>query len=158
MARLTVLSRDPEATRALGRGIGERLVGGEVIRLSGPLGAGKTTLVQGLATGLGIQSRVQSPSFVLERIHQGRLLLRHLDFYRLDAAQVDELGFFDELDDSAVTVIEWAERAEDVPGTKLRIDISLVAGDPESRTITIEALDQEWGEKMRDVARESGLG
>lgn len=157
MPRFSILTRDADSTRALGKGIGLRLVGGEIVLLSGPLGAGKTTLAQGIAVGLDIPGRVQSPSFVLERIHRGRLVLRHLDFYRLSAADVDESGFFAELDESTVTVVEWAERAVDIPGTTLRARLDLVPGEPDCRTIVIETSSLEWGDKIRDAIRESGL-
>ncbi len=156
MTRLTVQTKGSEATKALGRAIGERLTGGEVILLSGPLGAGKTTLTQGIASGLGVDSRVQSPSFVLERIHRGRLLLRHLDFYRLDAAAVDESGLLSEFDDAQVVVIEWAERAEGVTEGTIRITIGHVQGEADARHITIEAPSNEWGERILDAARKLG--
>src|SRR5947207_8200004 len=92
--------------------LGARLTGGEVILLSGPLGAGKTIFVKGLASALGIDPEdVTSPSFTLVNPHEGRLLLYHIDLYRLDegaaaAAAMD----LDELlaDEQAVIVIEWA--------------------------------------------------
>ena len=87
-AIIRIESRGPEDTRKVGRVIGRHLRGGEVILLKGPLGAGKTTLVQGIARGLGIEGPIQSPSFVLERIHRGRLWLRHLDLYRLTEPEV----------------------------------------------------------------------
>jgi len=72
---IRIESRGPDDTRKIGKAIGRRLMGGEVILLKGTLGAGKTTLVQGIARGLDIEGPVQSPSFVLERIHRGRLEL-----------------------------------------------------------------------------------
>ena len=71
-AKRTLVVEDPSETRCLGRLLGERLQGGEIILLAGALGAGKTTMVQGIAAGLGIQEPVKSPSFVLERIYRGR--------------------------------------------------------------------------------------
>jgi len=151
MKRITVLTRSPEETRALGEAIARRLDGGELILLSGPLGAGKTTLVQGLARGLGISTPVQSPSFVLERLHQGRLLLRHLDFYRLGASDVEESGFLDNCGEKDVTVIEWAERAGYVPGATLRMQMKPDPNEPMHRSITLESLTPEWDERIEDV-------
>lgn len=150
----SILSESTETTRALGERIGEGLSGGEVILLSGPLGAGKTTLAQGIALGLGISARVQSPSFVLERIHRGRLTLRHLDFYRLAPGDAEDAGFFSEQDESAVTVVEWSERTEGIPGAVFRMSISFVPGQPDTRVIVVETGLPEWGDKIKDAVRE----
>ena len=108
-------SRDPAETFAAGRRVGERLAGGEVLLLSGTLGAGKTVFAKGLAAGLGLDpAEVSSPSFTLvNRYGEGRLVLYHLDLYRLaeghaaaHAVELDELLS----DERAVIVIEWAER------------------------------------------------
>lgn len=154
MEKYRVLSDSAGATAALGEAVGSRLTGGEVILLSGPLGAGKTTLTQGIARGLGVTRRVQSPSFVLERVHRGRLTLRHLDFYRLTPEEVDDAGFFSEQDESTVTVVEWAERAEEIPAADLRIDVEYVPGRQESRAISLRAMSPEWREKLQDVQRQ----
>jgi len=108
-------SRSAAETFDLGRRVGESLKGGEILLLSGTLGAGKTVFVKGLASALGLDpDDVSSPSFTLVNRHdEGRLTLYHLDLYRLDegasAAHAVEL---DELlsDERAVIVIEWAER------------------------------------------------
>src|SRR5512141_3244292 len=79
------VSHNEQETFALGRHIGEQLSGGEILLLSGPLGAGKTILVKGIASALGLDAEdVTSPSFTLVSPHQGRLLLYHIDLYRLD--------------------------------------------------------------------------
>ncbi len=154
METFKALTDSAEDTRALGERLGNKLMGGEIVLLSGPLGAGKTTLVQGIAAGLGVKGRVQSPSFVLERLHTGRLTLRHLDFYRLTAAEVEEAGFFAEPDESAVAVVEWAERAGEIPEAGLRLRLSFVPGQPDQRAIAIDA-SPEWGDRIRDVIREA---
>lgn len=105
----------PEETFEAGRRVGRALAGGEILLLSGTLGAGKTVFAKGLASGLGLDpAEVSSPSFTLVNRHgEGRLVLYHLDLYRLSeghaAAHAVEL---DELlaDERAVIVIEWAER------------------------------------------------
>ncbi len=108
----TFISHNPEETEALGRKLAERLASGAVVGLTGDLGAGKTRLVQGLARGLGVHGRVQSPTFALVNAHQdGRLPLYHLDLYRLDTlAQILGAGLEEYLAPDGVTVIEWAER------------------------------------------------
>lgn len=108
-------SRSPEETFEAGRRVGVRLVGGETLLLSGPLGAGKTVFVKGLATGLGLDpAEVSSPSFTLVNSYgEGRLPLHHIDLYRLaEGASSAHAVDLEELltDESAVVVIEWAER------------------------------------------------
>jgi len=106
------LSRSVTQTLSIGRRIALRLLGGEVILLSGTLGAGKTVLAKGIAKGLGINpSKVISPTFVLLRIHKGKYFLQHFDFYRLKTSQdILSLGFEEYFYSDAITVIEWSER------------------------------------------------
>jgi tRNA threonylcarbamoyladenosine biosynthesis protein TsaE len=108
----TSISHSPAETAALGEQWGRAAQSGLVIGLSGELGAGKTQFVKGLARGLGIPGRVQSPSFVLVNIYTGgRLTLFHLDLYRLDTPeQIVAAGLEEYLRPEGVTVIEWAER------------------------------------------------
>jgi len=97
---------------ALGRRLAEQLQPRTVIGLSGDLGAGKTRLVHGLARGLGIPGRVQSPTFALVNVHVGgRMPLYHLDLYRLETpALIQGAGLEEYLEPDGVAVIEWAER------------------------------------------------
>ena len=105
----------PEQTQSIGRLIGEKARPGDVYLLSGPLGAGKTCLTQGLARGLGVEGYVRSPTFVLMTRHHGRLTLHHIDLYRIGSpAEAWDLGLDEQLFDSGVCVIEWAERAEEL--------------------------------------------
>jgi tRNA threonylcarbamoyladenosine biosynthesis protein TsaE len=108
----TNISHSPDETAAIGEAWGRAAVGGEVIGLSGDLGAGKTQLVKGLARGLDITTRVHSPTFALVNVYTGgRLTLYHLDLYRLDTpAQILAAGLEEFLRPAGVTVIEWAER------------------------------------------------
>jgi tRNA threonylcarbamoyladenosine biosynthesis protein TsaE len=108
----TSISHSPADTAALGEQWGRAAQSGLVIGLSGDLGAGKTQFVKGLACGLGIAARVQSPTYVLVNIYTGgRLMLFHLDLYRLDTpGQIAAAGLEEYLRPAGVTVIEWAER------------------------------------------------
>lgn len=108
----TNISHSPEETAALGEQWGRAAESGLVIALSGDLGAGKTQFVKGLARGLGVGARVQSPTFALLNIYSGgRLTLFHLDLYRLDTPeQIAGAGLEEYLTPAGVTVIEWAER------------------------------------------------
>jgi len=109
----TCISNSPEATAALGEEWAQEAESGWVVAMTGDLGTGKTQLVRGLARGLGIKARVHSPTFAL--LHQyegGRLMLYHLDLYRLEhAAAVQQAGLDEYLyPEEAVAVVEWAER------------------------------------------------
>ena len=112
-------SQGAEETFKLGRLIGNQLAGGEILLLSGPLGAGKTVMVKGLASSLGIdRQEVTSPSFTLVNSYQGNLKLYHIDLYRLDqGASAAHAVDLEELlaDEHAVIVIEWAERLGHYP-------------------------------------------
>ena len=122
-------SASPEQTRRLGEALGQQLEPGDVIALSGPLGAGKTCFVQGLALGLGVdpQVPVTSPSFTLVGEYPGRLPLRHADFYRVERyARLEDAGFDDLLDGRGVLVVEWPERfPEALPGERIEIEIEV---------------------------------
>ena len=109
---LDFFSRSPEQTRRLGMRLGALLQQGDLVCLSGDLGAGKTQLVKGLARGLGIERRVHSPTFALVNVYEGgRLMLCHLDLYRLETQeQIFSAGLEEFLEPSGVAVIEWAER------------------------------------------------
>lgn len=109
----TFISHSPEETAALGEQWGAAAKAGWVIGLTGDLGAGKTQLVKGLARGLGIKARIQSPTFALVNEYlEGRLPLAHLDLYRLDTPeQIIGAGLEDYLvQPTGVSVVEWCER------------------------------------------------
>ncbi|MDA1096024.1 MAG: tRNA (adenosine(37)-N6)-threonylcarbamoyltransferase complex ATPase subunit type 1 TsaE [Chloroflexi bacterium] len=116
----------PDETRALGTALGAALLGGEVILLTGQLGAGKTTLTQGIAIGLGVSGYTKSPSFVLVNEYSGRVPLYHMDLFRIETAEeVWDLGLDDYLTSPAVLAVEWAERAlAAFPEDRLRIALT----------------------------------
>jgi len=135
-------SDSPEATFAFGERLGRHLVGGLVIGLVGPLGAGKTILVKGVAAGNALVdvSGVTSPTFTLVHEYAGRLRLIHMDVYRLkDAGEFPSLGFDEMVQADACVIIEWADRVVDfLP--KDRIWIELVPTGELSRQITVTGL------------------
>src|ERR1700704_276934 len=97
--------------RALGRALGRAAVAGDRFLLEGPFGAGKTTFVQGLAEGLDVPTPVSSPSFVIENQYRGRLMLYHVDLYRLERVEPELWESLEEhLYGDGVTAVEWAER------------------------------------------------
>ena len=125
---------DAEATRSLGIVLGEKLSAGSVILLEGNLGAGKTTLVQGIATGLGIREWVDSPTFTLINEYvDGRLPLYHLDLYRLQpeesAALQPELYWEGTEMPLGIIAIEWADKLPYKPYRYLKIQLSLTPED-----------------------------
>ena len=127
----------PEETIALGKKIGGKLRGGDVIAFRGGLGAGKTTMTRGIALGMGLRDEVSSPTFALVNEYLGALKLCHFDMYRITGAlDLESTGFFDYLADDCVTAIEWSENiADELPEGYITIDFSDISG--ESREITI---------------------
>jgi tRNA threonylcarbamoyladenosine biosynthesis protein TsaE len=135
------ISDNEGETFDLGQRIGGQLTGGEILLLSGPLGAGKTLLVKGIARALDVDDEdVSSPSFTLVNPYQGKLLLYHIDLYRLDeGASAAHAVDLDELlsDEKAVIVIEWAERMGRYPLPPSTWRISMEGDGDAPRTISI---------------------
>lgn len=111
-----VVTASADETRAWGRRLAQRLHPGDCLLLIGELGAGKTTLVQGLAEGLGLDAReIISPTFVLIREHEGKIPLYHIDAYRIqDPKELLEVGLAEYLERPGITVIEWGEKLREV--------------------------------------------
>jgi tRNA threonylcarbamoyladenosine biosynthesis protein TsaE len=129
----------------LGQKLGDQLRAGDLILLNGPLGAGKTVLVQGIGAALGF-NEVTSPTFVISRIHKGPLSLIHVDAYRLLESGNAAL-YLDDLDldtprESAVTVIEWGG-AESARLSDERLEIDIDRSD-EEREVSIRAIGPRW--------------
>lgn len=137
MSHAKITSTSPEETRALGEALGSFAEVGDLVLLSGELGAGKTVFVQGMATGLGYEGTVSSKSFVLLGEYEGRLKLFHADLYRLDEPEMVEDLALDELVADGVVAVEWPERAGPrLPEDGLHVRFTIGAGD--SRTIVLE--------------------
>jgi tRNA threonylcarbamoyladenosine biosynthesis protein TsaE len=104
-----IKSGSEEDTLALGKALGQRLFPGALVLLDGELGAGKTVFARGVALGLDVASSVQSPTFTLLNVHNGRLPFYHFDLYRLEAEEeLFELGMDEIMDGDGVTLVEWA--------------------------------------------------
>ncbi len=141
-------ARTAAELQSIAERLGRALQAGDVLALIGPLGAGKTTFVQGLARGLGVppDRHVASPTFALVNEHPGRVPLVHADLYRVaDARELEELGLSDAFDRAAVA-IEWLDRFPDAaPAERLEIEIAIEPD--EARKITFRAR----GTRPRDV-------
>lgn len=140
-----IVSREVDSAEAmieLGRLLGMRLQPGDVVLLTGDLGAGKTTFMRGVGDGLGVRGPVTSPTFVIARRHPslvGGPALVHADAYRLGS--VDEFEDLDLVDEDAVICVEWGrERAEGLSDRRLHVDIE-ITGD--SRVVTISGENRE---------------
>lgn len=148
------LSRSPEQTRALGEALGQRLRPGDVVTLSGDLGAGKTALAQGLGLGLGVEEPVSSPTFGLVHEYAGRCPVWHLDVYRLRSPdELVDLSWQDLLTGGGVLLIEWPERiAGALPEERLEIELEHV--DEESRRIRLRPRGARM-ERLVEAVREA---
>ncbi len=138
------LSHSPADTETLGEQWGRVAQRGLVIALSGDLGAGKTQLVRGLARGLGVTSRIHSPTFTLVNEYSGgRLRLFHLDLYRLETPeQIHSAGIEEFLQPDGVTVIEWAERLYEGQHPTLNIQRPTSNERGQVRSVRIEVLSE----------------
>ena len=139
-------------TQDFGRRLGALLRGGDVLVLTGDLGAGKTTLTQGIAEGLGVRGPITSPTFVIARVHPslvGGPLLVHVDAYRLGSAlELDDLDLDADLD-ASVTVVEWgAGLAEQLSDSRLELTIT---GD-DVRTVRLVGNGERWASVLEAVA------
>ena len=136
-AKLTTTS--PEATDAAGERLGATLGPGDVVALTGELGAGKTCFVQGLVRGLGATVRATSPTFVLVNQYSGRVPIHHVDAYRTDSmTELLDLGLLEMVGGEGVTVIEWADKLTPLlPPDAVHVHIAGVGDEP--RTITIRS-------------------
>lgn len=142
---MSVIVRSSEQMRDLGMRLAQQCQAGDVIVLIGDLGAGKTTLVQGMGIGLGISEPVTSPTFVIARVHTGNAGLRliHVDAYRLGSGmELDDLDLDAELA-SGVTVIEWGQ----AHGQRLlqeRLEIQIDALPDGSRQLHLQPIGKRW--------------
>jgi tRNA threonylcarbamoyladenosine biosynthesis protein TsaE len=132
-------------TRTFGRELASSLRAGDLVVLSGPLGAGKTALAQGIGAGLGVSGRVTSPTFVIARVHQGAVPMVHVDAYRLrDSGRLDldDLEIDEELD-RAVVVVEWGEGVVEAFSDS-HLEVRIERRDDDVRLVTVEGVGPRW--------------
>ncbi len=140
MKSKTITTKTPEATEKLGEKLGRLLKGGELVELSGDLGAGKTVFIKGLAKGLGIKQAISSPTFTINRIYEaGPLRFYHFDFYRIDLKDIVAFEIAEAAADrDGVTAVEWAENvAGALPDEHLTVSVK--AADQTHREIVFTA-------------------
>jgi tRNA threonylcarbamoyladenosine biosynthesis protein TsaE len=146
-----IVTRSPEESLTLGSALAPSLVPGDVVSLSGDLGAGKTVFVRGTANALGASGRVTSPTFTIVHHYSGRYPIVHIDVYRLTSFQeVMDLGFEELLDPEAVMLVEWGEAvAPLLPRHYLEIDIRRTTEDAvNERSFTFRPRGVEWERKL----------
>ena len=150
MLPITRVLRTAEDTRAFGEWLATLLRHGDLVILTGDLGAGKTTLTQGIGQGLGVRGDVTSPTFVISRVHpsldDGPPLI-HVDAYRLGgAAELDDLDLDTDVID-AVTVVEWGEGLAEALSID-RLELSLTRSDDDVRTLELRPVGPRWRELL----------
>ena len=153
---LKIRTSSPEQTQAVGRSIGEQARAGDIYLLTGSLGAGKTCLTQGIAWGLGVPGYTRSPTFVLMTRYQGRMVLHHVDLYRIgNPEEAWDLGLEEQLAGDGVCVVEWADRAAEIfPPDCLWIELSY--GDSvDCRDISLQCSGEISGESSVESPGES---
>lgn len=140
-SQISILSIGPDITFSLGKRIGEHILPGTIIALTGDLGAGKTAFVKGLARGLGVPDTypITSPTYTLINEYPGRYPFFHVDLYRLEnTVDFEDIGLYDMLDEHSVAAIEWADRLDSgILEKALRIHIEFA--DEHSRILYIAA-------------------
>lgn len=127
----------------------------DVVYLRGELGAGKTTLVRGIARGLGYAGRVTSPTFILMNVYPADIDIFHFDFYRLEGGDLGDLGLEDYLEKEGLSLIEWPQAgAALLPAEAMLINIELVEGDYErERLVRLSGIGDRYQAKVEEIKR-----
>ncbi|HZD75287.1 MAG TPA: tRNA (adenosine(37)-N6)-threonylcarbamoyltransferase complex ATPase subunit type 1 TsaE [Actinomycetota bacterium] len=148
---LLLESPDEATTKAIGAALAGLLRPGDVVGLTGDLGAGKTRFVQGAATALGVEDPVVSPTFMLVREYDGRIPVHHVDAYRLSgAAELEDLGLEEVLPADAVAFVEWADRVVDaLPPSWL--ELAFYTRADELREVHVRPHGAAWSERLPEV-------
>ena len=150
---LRARTTDVEATRALAASIAALVSPGDVILLSGELGAGKTAFVQGFGSGLGVKEQITSPTFTLAHQYEGAITMHHLDVYRLERfAEMDDIGVSELLDGDGVVLIEWGDAVAPVlPRDYLEVTLAYGEGD-DDRDLELRCVGSRWTARQRVLA------
>ena len=160
--RIERRSETAEQTRDLGAALAQLLQPLDTVVLTGDLGAGKTTLVQGIGRGLGVEEHVASPTFTLIREYAGRLAVAHVDVYRLERVQdVVDLGLDEVGGPDRVLLVEWGDAVEDLlPADRLRVELTVPDPEREERLLAFEPRGASWAarwERLEQLVGPEGL-
>jgi tRNA threonylcarbamoyladenosine biosynthesis protein TsaE len=144
-----ILTGSPAETRRAGELLGTLASPGDIVGLTGELGTGKTVLVQGIATGLGVVGHVPSPTFNILLVHRAPITLYHFDLYRLDdARQLTDIDFYETLEAGGLAVVEWADRFPgELPAD--RLDVTIDSPGEERRVLRVAGT----GPRSTELAR-----
>jgi tRNA threonylcarbamoyladenosine biosynthesis protein TsaE len=152
---IEIVSETADRTREVGQALASMLEPRDTVVLTGDLGAGKTTLVQGIGRGLGVEDHVASPTFTLVREYTGRLDIAHVDVYRLERVQdvldlaLDEVGGTER-----VLLIEWGDAVSDLlPADRLRVELTTERTDAETRRIALTSQGRSWAVRWERLER-----
>ena len=156
---LRFITESAEETSIIGEQLGRLLSKGNIICLSGDLGAGKTAFTKGIAKGLGVEDYVTSPTYTIINEYQGRLPLYHFDVYRLnDVEEMYELGYEEYFFGDGIVVLEWADIVRDIiPGDRLWITILNTKGD-DSREIIMEPTGEVYDDIVKGMEHNENPG
>jgi len=150
---LTIITKNPEETKNLGKEISKIIKPGDLLAFYGELGAGKTCFIQGISLGLEVKDYVTSPSFTIINEYQGKIPIYHFDLFRFDnAEEILELGYEEYFYGEGLIVIEWAEKIEQfLPKEHLKIDIKFK--DCYERTISFISQGDRFDKFLKELSK-----
>ena len=150
VAVITLMSSSVEDTHSIAAALAGLVSPGDLVLLEGDLGAGKTVFVKGFAAALGVEETVTSPTFALAQRYRGRLVVNHLDVYRLEQlSEVVDLAIPELLDDHSVTLIEWGDViVQALPGDYLEVEFTF-GDEPDDRRLRLSAAGPRWSARSR---------
>ena len=153
MSEVVVRTDGREATQAVGEALAGLIQPGDLVLLSGEMGAGKTALTQGLGRGLGVTDRITSPTFTIAHQYAGRLTVHHLDVYRLEHLnEALDVGLGEILDEGALVVIEWGDAILPVlPRDFLEVRLAFGDGD-DDRELRFQPVGSRWAARQGALA------
>lgn len=152
---LTITTKNEEETMNFAKKLTEFLKPGMVLILEGDLGAGKTTFTKGIGEGLGIQRLIKSPTYTIIREYMdGEYPLYHIDLYRLEESEVEDLGLEEYFEGEGLTVIEWPSVApEELPKERLELRLNVDPSSPEQREIELTSAGEKYDNVLEQIRK-----